>query len=164
MSDDNDDGAQWLVQQGIGDPSRMALFGYSYGGFAAVAASVRPNSPYRCALAGAPVTDLQRLANTWGSNRIARELQGWTVAGMDPMDNVASHSIPLLIYHGEHDRQADTIHSREFNRAFGRAGGIIVYHEIESMWHQLPWWPEWHRESLGYIESWLSGPNCFGSR
>lgn len=162
MSDDNDDGAAWLIQEGIADPNRIAIFGYSYGGFAAVAASVRQNGPYRCALAGAPVTDLQRLANLWGANRIQRELQGWTVDGMNPIANVSRHSIPILIYHGEHDRQADTVHSREFYRAMRSAGGTVEYHEIEKMWHQLPWWPEWHRESLGYIESWLAGPNCFG--
>jgi dipeptidyl aminopeptidase/acylaminoacyl peptidase len=163
MSDDNDDGAQWLVQEGIADPARMAIFGYSYGGFAAAAASVRQNGPYRCAIAGAPVTDLQRLANAWGSNRIQRELQGWTVTGMNPIANVSNHAIPILVYHGEHDRQADTIHSRQFYQAFRRAGGTIEYHEIDSMWHQLPWWPEWHRESLGLIERWLAGPNCFGA-
>jgi hypothetical protein len=32
------------------------------------------------------------------------------------------------------------------------------------MWHQLPWYPEWHRESLGYIESYLAGPKCFGNK
>ena len=38
MQDDKDDGAAWLVEQGIADPERMAIFGYSYGGFAAAAA------------------------------------------------------------------------------------------------------------------------------
>ena len=40
MQDDKDDGAAWLVAEGIADPKRMAIFGYSYGGFAAVAAGV----------------------------------------------------------------------------------------------------------------------------
>ena len=61
MQDDKDDGAKWLVEQGIADPNRIAIFGYSYGGFAAAAATVRPNGPYQCAIAGAPVTDLARL-------------------------------------------------------------------------------------------------------
>ena len=76
MQDDKDDGAAWLVAEGIADPQRMAIFGYSYGGFAAIAASVRPNSPYRCAIAGAGVADLQRLGNFWGANRIAARISG----------------------------------------------------------------------------------------
>lgn len=164
MQDDNDDGARWLVDQGIADSNRLAIFGYSYGGFAAVAASVRQGGPFRCAIAGAPVADLSRLANVWGANRVQRELQGWTVAGMNPIANVDHHAIPILMYHGDRDRQADTVHSREFSRAFRNAGGTVEYHEVRDMWHQLPWWPEWHRESLGYIENWLAGPNCFGAR
>jgi dipeptidyl aminopeptidase/acylaminoacyl peptidase len=162
MSDDNDDAAAWLVSQGIGDSQRMAIFGYSYGGFAAIAASVRPNSPYRCAISGAGVADLGRLANLWGASRLAREYQGWTVAGMNPIENVRNANIPILLYHGDRDRQADTIHSRDFNRAMRGAGKPVEYHEIKDMWHQLPWWPEWHRETLGLIENYLKGPNCFG--
>lgn len=162
MSDDNDDAAAYLVSEGIGDSGRMAIFGYSYGGFASIAASVRPNSPYRCALSGAGVADLGRLANLWGASRLQREYQGWTVAGMNPIDNVRNANIPILLYHGDRDRQADTIHSRDFNRAMRGAGKRVQYVEIKDMWHQLPWWPEWHRESLTLINDWLAGPNCFG--
>lgn len=164
MQDDKDDGAAWLVQQGIADPKRMAIFGYSYGGFAAVAASVRPGSPYQCAIAGAPVADLQRLGNLWGANRIQRELQGWTVTGMDPIQNVSKGSIPIMLYHGDRDRQADTVHSELFYGAMKGAGKDVEYHEIKDMWHQLPWWPEWHRETLGLIENYLAGPKCFGTK
>lgn len=164
MSDDNDDAAAYLVKEGIGDPARMAIFGYSYGGFAAIAASVRPNSPYRCALSGAGVADLGRLSNLWGASRLQREYQGWTVAGMNPIDNVRNANIPILLYHGDRDHQADTVHSRDFNRAMRGAGKNVQYVEIKDMWHQLPWWPQWHRESLTLINDWLAGPNCFGGR
>lgn len=164
MQDDNDDAAAYLVSEGIGDSSRMAIFGYSYGGFAAIAASVRPNSPYRCALSGAGVSDLGRLANLWGASRLQREYQGWTVAGMNPIQNVRDANIPILLYHGDRDRQADTVHSRDFYRAMRGANKQVEYVEIKDMWHQLPWWPEWHTETLGLIDGYLKGPNCFGAR
>jgi dipeptidyl aminopeptidase/acylaminoacyl peptidase len=163
MSDDNDDALAWLVEQGIGDPQRAAIFGYSYGGFAAIAASVREQSPYRCALSGAGVSDLQRLGNLWGANRVQRQYQGWTVDGMNPIRHVENANIPILLYHGTHDRQADTVHSRTFVDAMRSARKQVVYHEIRNMWHQLPWWPEWHTETLGLIENWLAGPDCFGA-
>lgn len=162
MQDDKDDGAAWLVAQGIGDPKKMAIFGYSYGGFAAIAASVRPNSPYQCAISGAGVANLQRLGNLWGASRVQREVQGWTVTGMDPIKNVDKASIPILLYHGDFDRQADTSHSREFYSAMSSAGKDVEYHEIKGMWHTLPWWPEWHTQTLGLIENYLKGPKCFG--
>jgi dipeptidyl aminopeptidase/acylaminoacyl peptidase len=162
MQDDKDDGGKWVVDQGIGDPNKMAIFGYSYGGFAAIAASVRPNSPYQCAIAGAGVSDLDRLGNLWGASRVQRAYQGRTVDGMNPIQNVDKANIPILLYHGDRDRQADTVHSRDFFRAMRGAGKDVQYVEIKDMWHQLPWWPEWHRESLGLIESYLTGPKCFG--
>jgi acetyl esterase/lipase len=164
MQDDKDDAAAYMVAEGIADPKRMAIFGYSYGGFAAIAASVRPNSPYQCAISGAGVSDLQRIKTEWGDNRIQRELQGWTVDGMDPLRNVDKANIPILLYHGDRDRQADTLHSRDFYSAMKSAGKDVEYHEIKDMWHQLPWWPEWHRESLGLIENYLAGPKCFGNK
>ena len=39
MQDDKDDGAKWLVSQNIAKPDRIAMFGYSYGGYSAFAAS-----------------------------------------------------------------------------------------------------------------------------
>ncbi|EGF90148.1 prolyl oligopeptidase family protein [Asticcacaulis biprosthecium C19] len=160
MSDDNDDAAAYMVSRGIGDPKRMAIMGYSYGGFAAIAASVRPNSPYKCAIAGAGVSSLQRLGNLWGDNHLAREYQGKTVDGMDPLENVRNANIPIMLYHGDHDRQADTEHSRMFYSAMKAAGKDIEYHEIKGMWHTLPWNPAWHQQSLKLIEDYLKGPKC----
>ena len=40
MQDDKDDATQWLIEQGITDPDRVAIFGYSYGGFAAAAEKI----------------------------------------------------------------------------------------------------------------------------
>ncbi|MDB5767993.1 MAG: putative peptidase [Collimonas fungivorans] len=37
MQDDITDGVQWLVQQGIADPKRVAIYGGSYGGYATLA-------------------------------------------------------------------------------------------------------------------------------
>jgi dipeptidyl aminopeptidase/acylaminoacyl peptidase len=162
MQDDNDDAAAYLVAEGIADPNRMAIFGYSYGGFAAIAASVRPNSPYRCAVSGAGVADLQRLGNLWSSAPVQKAVQGVTVDGMDPLDNVKNGTIPILLYHGDRDETAEVIHSELFYSAMKSAGRKVEYHEIKDMWHQLPWWPEWHRETLTLIENYLAGPNCFG--
>jgi dipeptidyl aminopeptidase/acylaminoacyl peptidase len=41
MQDDKDDGAAWMVDQGYADEDKIAIFGYSYGGFAAFSAATR---------------------------------------------------------------------------------------------------------------------------
>jgi len=160
MSDDNDDAAAYLVSKGVADPKRMAIMGYSYGGFAAIAASVRPNSPYKCAIAGAGVSSLQRIGNLWGDSHIQRDIQGKTVDGMDPLKNVDKANIPILLYHGDHDRQADTEHSRMFYAAMKAAGKDVQYTEIKGMWHTLPWHVEWQEQSLGLMEDFLKSPKC----
>ena len=160
MSDDNDDAAAYMVAQGVADPQRMAIFGYSYGGFAAMAASVRPNSPYKCAIAGAGVSSLQRIGNLWGDSHIQRDIQGSTVEGMDPLKNVANANIPIMLFHGDHDRQADTDHSRMFFAAMKAAGKDVQYTEIKGMWHTIPWHVEWQQQSLKLIEDFLASPKC----
>ncbi len=156
MQDDKDDGAQWLVAQGIADSKRMAIFGYSYGGFAAMTAATRPNSPYRCAIAGAGVSNLSRIQNSWGENRIQRQLQGWTVKGTDAMSNVDKANIPILIYHGDRDQTVPIVHARELVAALRSRGKAVTYFEVEDMPHSLPWWPAWQEKTLTAIEAFLA--------
>ncbi|HHI82884.1 MAG TPA: S9 family peptidase, partial [Rhizobiales bacterium] len=61
MSDDLDDGVAYLVKQGLADPDRVALFGWSYGGYAAMAGSERKPQIYQCVVAGAGVSDIDKI-------------------------------------------------------------------------------------------------------
>jgi len=154
MQDDKDDGTKWLVEQGITDPDRVAIFGYSYGGFAAAAATVRPNSPYQCAIAGAPVTDLTRLGTTWSTNRTQRILQGSTVRGMDPMENTDKANIPVLLFVGDRDVRTPSWHAKNFYKAV--KGTVPAKFElIDDMPHQMPWYYSHHQKILGLIENFL---------
>lgn len=158
MQDDKDDGAAWLVKQGIADPKRIAIFGYSYGGFAASAAVVRPDSPYQCAIAGAPVTDLAKLGWSWSENRLQRLLQGNTVKGMDPMRNTDKANIPVLLYVGDRDVRTPSFHARGFYDAV--KGKVPAKFElIPDMPHSMPWYYRHHKTTLGLIENFL-GKDC----
>lgn len=154
MQDDKDDGAAWLVSQGIADAERMAIFGYSYGGFAAAAAAVRPDSPYQCAIAGAPVTDLARLGTSWSQNRLQRILQGRTVTGLDPMRHAADVNIPILLYVGDRDVRTPAFHARGFYDAV-RNKVPAKFELVPDMPHSMPWYPRHHERSLGLIEGFL---------
>lgn len=154
MQDDKDDGAAWLVSQGIAAKDRVAIFGYSYGGFAAAAAVVRTPSPYQCAISGAPVTDLARLGNRWGSTREMRVLQAQTVKGMDPMRNTEKASLPVLLYVGDRDVRTPAFHARSFHNAVkDRVASRLEI--IPDMPHSMPWYPRHIEASLSLIESYL---------
>lgn len=155
MQDDNDDAAAWLVSQGIANKDRIALFGYSYGGFAAAAATVRSPSPYQCAIAGAPVTDLARLGVSWSENRLQRILQGQTVKGMDPMANTDKATIPVLLYVGDRDVRTPSFHARSFYNAV--QGKVPARFElIPEMPHSMPWYPTHYQATLPLMENFLA--------
>ncbi|WHZ20011.1 MAG: Prolyl oligopeptidase family protein [Rhodanobacteraceae bacterium] len=156
MSDDLDDGAEWLISQGITKKGDIAIFGYSYGGFAAVAADVRSPSPYQCAIAGAPVADLGRLGTSWSDNRIQRIIQGWTVKGMDPMRNTDKAHLPIMLFDGDRDvRTPPAIHAHPFYEAI-KGKVPAQFHWIPDMPHSMPWYPSQQRETLNLIVNFLA--------
>jgi len=154
MQDDKDDGAAWLVKEGIADPERIAIFGYSYGGFAAAAAVVRPDSPYACAISGAPVTDLARLGNTWSENRLQRIVQGDTVKGMDPMQNTDKANMPVLLFVGDRDVRTPAWHAENFYKAV-RDTVTARFEPIPDKPHSFPWYPRHSLRVMELIEGFL---------
>ena len=155
MQDDKDDGANWMVQQGYAAKDRIAIFGYSYGGFAAFAASVRPGGPFKCAIAGAGVANLTRIGNNWSENRQQRAFQGRTVKGMDPQQNTSKLAMPILIFHGDRDVRVPLYHSTDFHNAVKNTGKskLVV---LKDMGHQGDkWTADNTRDALNEIEKFL---------
>ena len=156
MQDDKDDGAAWLVDQGIADADRIAIFGYSYGGYAAMAAAVRPNSPFQCAIAGAGLSELRTFDKITFENPFNREYQNPTVAGLSPLDHVKSANIPIYLFHGDRDQRVPVEQSRKYYRALRRAGATVEYNEIPDLWHSLPWWPTHYMNLFENLEDYLA--------
>jgi dipeptidyl-peptidase 4 len=55
--DDQVEGVRWLVAQGLADPARVGITGWSYGGYMTLMAMLRAPDVFRVGVAGAPVTD-----------------------------------------------------------------------------------------------------------
>jgi dipeptidyl-peptidase-4 len=54
--EDQVDGVRWLAAQGLVDPERVGVFGWSYGGYMAAMCLARAPQTFKVAVAGAPVT------------------------------------------------------------------------------------------------------------
>jgi len=156
MSDDNDDGVKWLIGQHIADPGRVAIFGYSYGGYAALAAAIRPGGVYQCAISGAGVGDPKQVASYIYDDRYYREYQEPAVGGVDLLAHVADVKMPILLYHGDRDQVVDIKNSREFAAKLKAAGKPYRYVEIPDMGHTNDTWtPAMAEQQLTEIDSFL---------
>ncbi len=124
MQDDKDDGALYLVEQGLVDPDRIAMFGWSYGGYAALVAASRDPNIYQCTIAGAAVSNWPKLKQVWGRGRDSAVDQYWlnTAYGVNPVDEVAKVNIPLLMVHGDVDRRVLYYHFTDYKKAFEKTG------------------------------------------
>ena len=53
---DQVDGVQWLIEQGLTDPQRVGMYGWSYGGYMTLMCLMRAADTFKVGVAGAPVT------------------------------------------------------------------------------------------------------------
>jgi dipeptidyl aminopeptidase/acylaminoacyl peptidase len=165
MEDDMEDGVKWLIAKGVTDPTRVAIHGYSYGGYAAFDASVRPNGIYRCAIAGAGVAELGKFREGISESGVGREYQLDTVQGVSPLDQVNNVQIPVLAYHGDTDHTVPRTESERFTDALKAAGKPTKFVELPNMDHQINYWtPQNWRDILLTVDDFLKTSCQMGGR
>ena len=156
MQDDKDDGVRYLIEQGIAAPDRVAIHGYSYGGYAAMAAAVRPNGIYQCAIAGAGPSSLDLIRRRVFQSRIGREFQGVTLEGVDPIDHIDQVNIPVYVYSGDRDTRVIPAESERFAAALRNAGKPVTLRIFPDMEHTLnTWTPANFEAMLTSVEEYL---------
>jgi dipeptidyl aminopeptidase/acylaminoacyl peptidase len=115
MQDDVSDGVKYMTSSGIADPAKVCIMGWSYGGYAAMAGATLTPELYRCAIAGAGVSDLIEMLvyeakYGGGAARYWRKHIGDPVAdkasidAVSPIKHVANMKAPMLLIHGELDQ------------------------------------------------------------
>jgi len=135
MQDDKDDGAQYLVKRGLADPDRMAMFGWSYGGYAALVAASREPNLYQCVIAGAAVADAKKVyLGRRGGGRI-KALDDWSqrrggYVGINPIDEVDKVNVPILMIHGSIDPRVMFFNFKDYKKAINKAGKGNLFHSI----------------------------------
>lgn len=121
MQDDKDDAALYLVKQGLADKNRIAMFGWSYGGYAALVAASRDPQIYQCTIAGAAVADPKKVylkrKSPWdlpASDDWARQRGGFS--GVNPIEEVDKINIPLFMIHGDVDRRVLYFNYKDYKK------------------------------------------------
>ncbi|WP_269516120.1 alpha/beta hydrolase family protein [Brevundimonas subvibrioides] len=155
MQDDLDDSVLWATAQGVAAPDRVAMFGFSYGGYAAMVAGIRPNGLYQCAIAGAGVSDLSRIRSSLFQNPYTREAQRDTVDGLSPVTRAREIQIPMMVFHGDRDQTVQLEQSELFVRGANNSGQPVAYHVLTDYAHGPAWTRETAAEQLGLLESYL---------
>ena len=136
------DAGRWLVKEGIADPGKLAIVGWSYGGYAALQANVVDSKLFKAIVAIAPVTDLARLkADARGYTSAAlvdRQIgSGETLTQGSPARHADQITAPVLLFHGDQDLNVSVAHSRMMDAALhkaGKASSLVVYPGLD---HQL---------------------------
>ena len=134
--------AKWLGSQGIADPNRIAIFGWSYGGYAALQSAATEPSLYKAVIAVAPVTDLGLLKEqAWhytDADLIVAEIgTGSHVAEGSPLRNAASIAAPVLMVHGTMDANVFYSQSAKMDAALRGAGKQSELLTFDGLDHQL---------------------------
>lgn len=155
MQDDKDDGAKWLAEQKLIDPKRVAMFGFSYGGYSAFAAAVRPNGLYKCAIAGAGVSDIERIWARFFTNPFFRQRQEPTVRGLSPLTQADKIQIPIMVYHGDRDQTVPLIQSELFVDKAKAAKKPVEYHVLADYAHGPAWTRQTNAKQLSLISDYL---------
>ncbi len=161
MQDDKDDGARWLVSEKLADPRRMAMFGFSYGGYAAFAAAIRPNDLYKCAIAGAGVSDIERISSRLYTNPFFKEAQESTIRGLNPLTQADKIKIPIMVYHGDRDQTVPLIQSDLFVERAKSSGKPVEYHVLKDYAHGPAWTRQTMTKQLTIISDYLKS-GCGG--
>jgi dipeptidyl aminopeptidase/acylaminoacyl peptidase len=121
MHDDVTDGVRHLVQSGVIDDQRIAIFGGSFGGYLALAGAAFEPGLYRCAVTFAGVFDWEQLVrqsrvnrryNEFAYDQLLKKLgdpkkQQERFEGMSPIAHVAAIKAPVLVVHGKLDSTVD---------------------------------------------------------
>lgn len=139
---DVSDAARYLAKEGIADPNRIAIVGWSYGGYAALLAAETDPTLYKSVVAIAPVTDLAMLKadarDFTNSKIVAEEIgNGPHVTEGSPLRRVGDIRVPVLLVHGTTDLNVAVRHSEQMAAALQSAGKQVEFLKFDGLTHQL---------------------------
>ncbi len=133
MHDDLVDAVRWAVERGIADPARVAIYGGSYGGYAALAGATFTPDLFRCAvdIVGPSnlITFIETIPPYWSSylamlhDRVGNpETEGDLLRDRSPLTHVDRIRIPMLIAQGANDPRVKQSESEQIVAVMRKKG------------------------------------------
>jgi len=138
MQNDISDGVRWLTDQGIADPSRIAIYGGSYGGYATLAGITFTPTLYTCAIDYVGVSNLFTFMETippyWkpylkmlyrmvGHPEKDKEL----LTARSPVFHIDRIKTPLFVAQGANDPRVNIDESDQIVRSLRERGIEVPY-------------------------------------
>jgi dipeptidyl aminopeptidase/acylaminoacyl peptidase len=140
MHDDLIDAVEWAIKQGIADPKKVAIFGGSYGGYAALAGVTFTPEAFACAVDIVGPSNLKTLLGTippyWKPMRarlVARvgdiddPKDAELIRNASPLFKADRIVRPLLIGQGANDPRVKKAESEQIVAAIEKNGGKVTY-------------------------------------
>lgn len=134
--------ARWLTAEGIADPDRVAVVGWSYGGYAALQSAATEPGLFKAVAAIAPVTDLSLLKqefDRYTNYQMVRDFigSGPHIAEGSPLKRAAAINVPVLLAHGDLDANVGIGESDRMAAALKAEGTPVEFLRYEGLDHQL---------------------------
>jgi len=138
MQDDITDGTNWLIEQGIADPNRIAIYGASYGGYATLMGLVKEPDLYACGVDYVGVSNMFTFMKTippyWEPMLdMMYEMVGDPKADslmlreVSPVFHVDKITAPLFIAQGRNDPRVNVDESDQVVKALEDKGVTVEY-------------------------------------
>jgi len=130
MQDDLTDATRWAIQSGLADPSRICLYGASYGAYASLMGVAKEPALYRCAAGYVGVYDLPMMHTRgdtqqakWGRNYIKDWIgEPASLAAVSPTQLADRIKAPVFLAAGGEDERAPIQHTELMERRLKAAG------------------------------------------
>lgn len=164
VQDDVTTGVAKLIADGVADSKRMCIFGWSYGGYMALAGATFSPDLYNCVIAGAPVADVDSML-AWEGERYGRDSQAFdywqrrmgdvdTRRAASPARFAANVKAPLMLIHGDRDINVPYEQSEIMEAALTKAGKSVEFVKLPGEEH-TPFGPAMIK-TLQAIEAFLA--------
>jgi dipeptidyl aminopeptidase/acylaminoacyl peptidase len=151
IQDDVTDGVKKMIADGIVDPKRVCIFGWSFGGYVALAGAAFTPDLYACAVSMAGVSDLPIILGNEREDSGERSggLSFWESRIGDPTTDTPrieatsparfadKVKCPVLLIHGEGDLTVRINQSEIMQRSLEKAGKTVEFVRIQGDDHYL---------------------------
>lgn len=160
--EDVDSATDYAIAQGWADPHKLAIFGWSAGGFM-TSWTVTQTNRYRAAIEGAGITDWLSFIPTSDIAQVDYDAR-WPERDPEPFlkfsaimyaDKVTT---PLLILHGAADPRVPTFQGREYFILLAERGKTVKMVTYPGSPHFPPRW-EQRRDIFEQVKDWLAKYN-----